>query len=480
MITELLKMSACSLVDVLKNRDVKQSEILKDLENRHQEVDGFVNALPTTCFEKAFDRAAKFEKMEGKKFLDTCRPLFGLPIPIKDSYNVAGVRTTYGSKAYENYIPDSSDITVDTIEKSGGIVFAKSNTPEFEAGASTFNEVFGFTRNPLNLSRSVGGSSGGAAAAVAAGLAHLAQGSDFACSLRFPASFCGLVGLRPTPGLVPHGPSKMPFQSLSVTGPLARSVADVGLALDAFEGSDTVDPLSGQNFARKTVYREAGENPKKINSFAFSLDLNVATVSAEVKDIVSNAMIKLQKSGCDVRNECPNLLESHFVFDKLRAFQFATLWSTALIKHREKLKPEVVWNIERGLSLDVKQLIDAERKRSEIRLNMIDFLNKYDFLITPTAPVAPPPYEERYVKSIEGVETQSYIDWLALGYAISVTGCPSVSIPCGFTSDGLPVGIQIVSLPHREVALLSFAAWIEQVFEVDIGLPVENFKDQSA
>ena len=151
-----------------------------------------------------------------------------------------------------------------------------------------------------------------------------------------------------------------------------------------------------------------------------------------------------------------------------------------MIKHREKLKPEVVWNIERGLSLDVKQLIDAERKRSEIRLNMIDFLNKYDFLITPTAPVAPPPYEERYVKSIEGVETQSYIDWLALGYAISVTGCPSVSIPCGFTSDGLPVGIQIVSLPHREVALLSFAAWIEQVFEVDIGLPVENFKDQSA
>ena len=479
MITEILKMSACSLVDALKKREVLQSEVLQDLKIRHEQIDNVLNALPTTCFERAYDAAVKIENMNEQQFNTTCRPLFGLPIPIKDSYSVSGVRTTYGSKAYENYIPDSSDITVNTIEKSGGIVFAKSNTPEFEAGASTFNEVFGFTRNPLNLSRSVGGSSGGAAAAVAAGLAHLAQGSDFACSLRFPASFCGLVGLRPTPGLVPHGPSKMPFQSLSVTGPIARSVADVGLALDAFEGSDKNDPLSGQHVTSETAYREAGENPKKINTFAFSMDLNVAVISKEVKEIVSNAIIKLQKSGCNVCYECPNLLESHFVFDTLRAFQFATLWSTTLNKHRDKLKPEVVWNIERGLNLDVKDLIDAERKRSQLRLGMIDFLDKFDFLITPTAPVTPPPYKERYVKSIEGIQTQSYIDWLALGYAISITGCPSLSIPCGFTSDGLPVGIQIVAPPHREVALLSFAAWIEKVFALEIDLPVSNFDEQS-
>tara|TARA_B100001057_G_scaffold113539_1_gene111837 strand:+ start:1397 stop:2830 length:1434 start_codon:yes stop_codon:yes gene_type:complete len=474
MITEILKMSACSLVDALKNRQVFQSEILQDLKIRHQQIDGVLNALPTTCFERAFSAATKIENLSEKQFYDTCRPLFGLPIPIKDSYSVSGVRTTYGSKAYENYIPDSSDIIVNTIEKAGGIVFAKSNTPEFEAGASTFNDVFGFTRNPLNLSRSVGGSSGGAAAAVAAGLAHLAQGSDFACSLRFPASFCGLVGLRPTPGLIPHGPSKMPFQSLSVSGPIARSVADIGLALDAFEGSDKKDPLSGQDFAPNYAYRKAGENPKKMNKFAFSMDLNVATVSTEVKEVVSNSITKLEKSGCNIRYECPNLLESHFVFDTLRAFQFATLWSTALINYRDKLKPEVVWNIERGLNLDVKDLIDAERKRSKLRLGMIDFLNKFDFLITPTAPVAPPPYEDRYVQSIEGIETKSYIDWLALGYAISVTGCPAVSIPCGFTSDGLPVGIQIVALPHREKALLSFAAWVEQVFALQSQLPMVN------
>tara|TARA_B100000965_G_C19314752_1_gene636081 strand:- start:192 stop:647 length:456 start_codon:yes stop_codon:yes gene_type:complete len=150
-----------------------------------------------------------------------------------------------------------------------------------------------------------------------------------------------------------------------------------------------------------------------------------------------------------------------------------------LNKHRDKLKPEVVWNIERGLNLDVKDLIDAERKRSQLRLGMIDFLDKFDFLITPTAPVTPPPYKERYVKSIEGIQTQSYIDWLALGYAISITGCPSLSIPCGFTSDGLPVGIQIVAPPHREVALLSFAAWIEKVFALEIDLPVSNFDEQS-
>ena len=479
MITELLKMSACSLVDALKKREVKQSEILKDLENRHQEVDGILNALPTTCFERAFEAASKLEDIKGIKFLDTFRPLFGLPIPIKDSYRVAGVRTTYGSKAYANYIPDSSDISVSTIEKSGGIVFAKSNTPEFEAGASTFNEVFGFTRNPLNLSRSVGGSSGGAAAAVAAGLAHIAQGSDFACSLRFPASFCGLVGLRPTPGLVPQGPSKMPFQSLSVTGPIARSVADLGLALDALKGSDNLDPLSGQNSANTYPYRKAGENPKKVKKFAFSMDLNVAVVSKEVKEVVSNAIVKLEKSGCKVNYDCPNLLESHFVFDTLRAFQFATLWSSALLENRDKLKPEVIWNIERGLNLDIKNLIDAERIRSKLRLGMIDFLEKNNFLITPTAPVTPPPYEQRYVESIEGIETQSYIDWLALGYAISITGCPSVSIPCGFTSDGLPVGMQIVSLPNRECELVSFAAWIEQVFALNLHLPVSTFGEDS-
>ena len=234
MITEILKMSACSLVDALENREVLQSEILKDIQMRHEQIDHVLNALPTTCFKRAFREATKIENMNRQQFNDTCEPLFGLPIPIKDTYRVSGVRTTYGSKAYENYIPDFSDITVSIIEQAGGIIFAKSNTPEFEAGASTFNGVFGFTRNPLNLMRSVGGSSGGAAAAVSAGLAHLAQGSDFACSIRFPASFCGLVGLRPTPGIVPQGPSKMPFQSLSVTGPIARSVADVGLALDAF------------------------------------------------------------------------------------------------------------------------------------------------------------------------------------------------------------------------------------------------------
>ena len=412
--------------------------------------------------------------MNRQQFNDTCEPLFGLPIPIKDTYRVSGVRTTYGSKAYENYIPDFSDITVSIIEQAGGIIFAKSNTPEFEAGASTFNGVFGFTRNPLNLMRSVGGSSGGAAAAVSAGLAHLAQGSDFACSIRFPASFCGLVGLRPTPGIVPQGPSKMPFQSLSVTGPIARSVADVGLALDAFVGSDRRDPLSRRNSTAKCAYRKAGEAPKKMNTFAFSMDLNVAVISAEVKEIVSNAMIKLQKSGCDVLHECPNLLESHFVFDTLRAFQFATLWSTALTQHREKLKPEVIWNIERGLNLDVKNLIDAEKMRSQLRLEMIGFLEKHNFLITPTAPVSPPPYQDRYVKSIEGIETQSYIDWLALGYTVSVTGCPAVSIPCGFTSDGLPVGIQIIALPHNEAALLSFAAWIEQEFALPPILSLTN------
>lgn len=460
----LWKNSACKIVDALARREIKPTEVLNALQGRCETVSDNINALPTLCFDRAQKAALQIgTDLEGKHDKGAFSPFFGLPVPIKDSYAVAGVRTTYGSLAFENYIPDFSDLVVETIERAGGIVYAKSNTPEFEAGASTFNEVFGLTRNPWNVSRSAGGSSGGAAAAVASGMAFIAQGSDFACSLRYPASFCGVVGLRPTPGLIPQGPSNLCFQALSVLGPLARSVADIGLAMDGFCGFDPRDPLTRPKQTLSSTFRNAAESPDIPRSFAFSPDLGEAVVTKEVREIVTSAVEKLSAQGATMHLAHPKMPECHEAFNSLRAFQFAAIWGHVMHTHRDKLKPEVVWNIEKGLQLDADRLAKAEQMRSSLRLTMIDFLDGHRFLIAPSAPVIPPLAEERYVKSIEGVEMETYLDWLALGYSISVTGCPAISLPCGLSQDGLPIGLQIIARPHDEHALLKFAAWVEQV-----------------
>ncbi len=359
----------------------------------------------------------------------------------------------------------------EAIENAGGVVYAKSNTPEFEAGANTFNEVFGRTLNPWNTSRSAAGSSGGAAAAVATGAAFIAQGSDFACSLRYPASFCGIVGLRPTPGLVPQGPSRVPYQTLSVIGPLARSVGDVGLGLDAMAGFDVRDPLTHPLTAGP--YREAAQQPREPVRFAYTPDLGVATVSGEVRDVVGAGVMRLAAAGSTVEADTPDLSAWHGAFRVLRAFQFSAARRHVLELARSDLKPEVVWNIEEGLKLTAVDLARAEHDRSELRKSMHAFLEEHEFLVTPTAPVAPNPVEERFVNNIDGVELETYLDWLVLGYAITVTGCPAISVPCGFNGDGLPIGLQIVARPHAEQELLQMAAWCEQVLDVGMKAPID-------
>jgi len=229
MLKKLWMWTACDVVDALERKEINHLEVLESVEERYLAVNSVLNALPTPCFERAKDLISN----DNENAISQRKPLLGLPVPIKDSYPVSGVRTSFGSLAFKDFIPDYSDFVALTLEKSGGVIYAKSNTPEFEAGASTFNEVFGITRNPWNTQKSTAGSSGGAAASVATGMAFIAQGSDFACSIRYPAAFCGIVGLRPTPGLVPQGPNRLPYQNLSVIGPLARNVGDIGLAMDA-------------------------------------------------------------------------------------------------------------------------------------------------------------------------------------------------------------------------------------------------------
>lgn len=460
-------LSACEVADKLQAKSLAPGEVLDSLSQRIATVNPIVNALPTLCLERAYSVCE--EQVQSGGLLPA--PLFGLPIPIKDSYEVAGVRTTWGSLAFKDYVATRSDLAVLSIEQSGGIVYAKSNTPEFEAGASTFNEVFGRTLNPWNTGRSAAGSSGGAAVAVATGMAAIAQGSDFACSLRYPASFCGIVGLRPTPGIIPQGPNRLPYQVLSVIGPLARNVADTGLGLDAMAGFDSGDPQSRP--MPKPNYRRAAQSPRRPERIAWSADLGVATVSRQVRRIVGAAVERIAQAGCPVEDADPDLAACHDAFRPLRAFQFSAMRADLLDTARDKLKPEVVWNIEQGLNLSAADLIRAEHLRAGLRQSMLDFLQIHGLLVTPTAPVAPNPAEDRYVSEIEGVAMETYLDWLVLGYAITITGCPAISIPCGFTDDGLPVGLQIVGPPHSEARLLEAAAWFEQVLACGLPEPID-------
>ena len=468
MSVRLFDRPATAVVDLLQKGEVSPAEVLADSVDRVESVNPSVNALVTLCFERAQRNAEMLmERPPGERGV-----LSGLPVPIKDAYAVAGVRTTLGSLAFADHVPETSDFLVEAIEAAGGIVFGKSNTPEFQAGANTFNEVFGRTLNPWNTARSAAGSSGGAAVAVATGMAHIAQGSDNACSIRYPAAFCGVVGLRPSPGLIPKGPSPLPHQVLSVIGPIARSVADVGLGLDAMARFDPRDPRSRPLCGEG--YRAAAEAPRRPVRAGFSMDLSgMARVSGAVRAVVEDAVARLAASGLDIVSEAPDLSRSRDAFLPIRAFQFAALFRDVLAAHRDKLKPEVVWNIEEGLKLTAADLAIAEAARNEVRRQMVAFIRRHGVLITPTAPVEPYPVEQRYVDEIDGERLTTYLDWLVLGFSITVTGCPAISIPCGVTADGLPVGLQLVGAPYGEAELLRTAAWCEAALGVSLRAPID-------
>lgn len=433
--------------------EVSHGELLEALEARIAAVDGPVNALPTLCFERARAAAAAI----------AARPvaergvLGGLPVAVKDLEPVAGVRTTFGSPIYADHVPERSSHVVERMEAEGAVVYAKSNTPEFGAGASTFNPVHGRTANPHDISRSPAGSSGGAGAALASGTAWLAHGSDMGGSLRLPASFCGVVGLRPGPGLVPRGPSEDPFNTLSVEGPMARNVGDVGLFLDAMAGPHPAEPLALPGGG----YRAAAEAPRAPLRVAFSADLGIAEVAPEVAEICAAAARRFERLGAVVEEAHPDLSEAHAAFQALRGLSFAAGHAEHYADHRALLKPDVVWNIERGLALSGAEIAAALAARGRIVDRLAGFLERYDLLLCPASPVPPFPVGDRTVTSVNGAPLATYIDWLALCYAITLTAAPALSLPCGQTSEGWPIGLQMVGRLRGEAALLSHAAALE-------------------
>jgi len=469
-IPELCRLTAVEAVALLKRGEVSPSELVEAAAARIEATDRHLNALPTLCIERALEHARRIER-QGR---DRERPrawLGGLPVAIKDLEPVAGVRTTFGSTVYADHVPERSDFLVERLEANGAIVVGKSNTPEFGAGASTFNEVFGKTRNPWNTDKSVAGSSGGSAAALAAGQVWLATGSDLGGSLRTPASFNAVVGLRPSPGRVLQGPSELPFDTLAVSGPMARTAADTALFLDAMTGAHPGDPLALEAPAASFV-ETVGREPA-LGRVGFSRDLGIVPVEAEVARICETAAGRFGELGAELADACPDFSEAIESFQTLRAVLFAAELQSLLVHHRGALKPEVVWNIEKGLALTATDIARAERARGRLVASVTRFFEDHDLLLCPAAIVPPFDVDLRYVGEVDGHRFDNYVHWIAITFAITLTGCPAAAVPAGFTASGLPVGLQIVGPPRAEARVLASAAALEAITGIAARLPID-------
>lgn len=466
----LCRLSAAEAVRLLKAREVSPVEMVDAAVARIEAVDGLLNALPTRCFERAYEHA-KHIMAQNRYMARPAAWLGGLPIAIKDLSAVGGVRTTFGSRIFADHVPQRSDLLVDVLEANGAIVVGKSNTPEFGAGASTFNDVFGVTRNPWNPARSVAGSSGGSAAALAAGQVWLASGSDLGGSLRTPASFNGVIGLRPSPGRVPRGPVAEPFGTLAVDGPMARTAADAALFLDAMVAQHPEDPLSLE--APAVSFAEAVRRAERPRLVAFSPDLGITPVHPTVRAVCEAAAARFAEAGTTVAEDCPDFGDARRCFQILRALAFVTELGPYLETHRDLLKPEIVWNIEKGFALQAEDVAWAQRTRARLYHEVVEFFRKYDLLLCPAAIVPPFDAERRYVEEVEGQRFDNYVDWLAITYAITLTGCPAASAPAGLTPDGLPVGLQLVGPPRGEVQVLAGAGLLEGLTGLARRLPVD-------
>ena len=463
---ELIKLTATEAVACLRSKEVSPLDLVEASIKRIETFDTEVNALPIHCFDQARDQA---KSLDLDRHLLNPTSLCGLPIAVKDYNDLGGAVTTYGSPIFTNNVAQTSDATIRKLESNGAIAVAKSNVPEW-AGGHTFNPVNGLTRNPWDMAKSAGGSSGGSAAALASGLVWLATGNDLGGSLRTPAAFNGVVGLRPSPGRVSRGIRLPSMDTLWVEGPMARNVDDLALMLDAGVGHQIDDPLSFDHSGPSFVdILKKTDIPKRV---AFSPDLSIVSIEKEIAEICGAATRVFADIGAEVTDEIPDFTGVLEAFQTLRAVLFATMMEPILEQHRDKIAPEIIGNIERGLNIMPSQIFEAERVRIELFKKILAFFETHDFLICPAASIAPFSVDQRYVTEIDGKPCETYIDWFSITFALTMTSCPTISVPCGFTSEGLPVGIQIMGKPRGEAALLLVAKQFEQAIGIAAQLPI--------
>lgn len=450
---------ATELASLIRRGVVSPLEVTKAVLERIERVNPSVNAYCTVAAEQAL-KAARAATAAMTRRGATLGPLHGVPVSIKDLTETKGLRTTRGSKIFEHDVPAGDALVVERLRAAGAIVMGKTNTPEFGAGANTYNAVFGATRNPWNLALTCGGSTGGGAVALATGMGPLAQGTDLGGSLRVPAAFCGVVGLRPSPGLVPAYPTALGWDTYGVTGPMARTVADLALMLAAIAGPDPRSPISYPVDPR--AFTRAVRRPSiKGLRIAWSPDLGVTPVESEIRRVCGEAARVFPRLGARVDEAHPDFSGLLDIVLTSRDARMVALHGDKLARWRGVMQANLVKNIDDGLGLTAADVGRAERLRTALWDRVRTFLTRYDAIVTPTAAVSPFPVETPYPTSIDGAPTTNYIQWILLTYAFTVIGVPAISVPCGFTRDGLPVGLQIAGRWRDEATVLRIAAAFE-------------------
>ncbi|WP_040815307.1 amidase [Nocardia concava] len=443
MSSDICLITAVELARLLQAGELSAVEVVQAHLERIEAVNPRVNALVTVTAEQALDQARAADAVLAAG--GDLGPLHGIPMAHKDTHDTAGIRTTHGSPLFAHHIPERDELIIERIRAAGAITLGKTNVPEFAAGSHTFNTLFGATRNPYDLDRSAGGSSGGAAAALACGMHSLADGSDMGGSLRNPASFCNVVGFRPSPGRVPTWPNPAAWSTMAVQGPMARTVSDVALLLSVLAGPDPRSPIArsepGALFAPPLDCEVCGLR------VAWSPDLGGAVpVDRAVRSVIEPAASVFAELGAHLEPDCPDLSGAEEVFRTLRAWQFA-LGLGPLLAQRDSLKASLVRNIEAGHALSGNDIAAAELAHTALFHRMREFFDRYDILVLPVSQVPPFPIDLEYPEAVDGEPVADYLAWMRSAYFISATGCPALSVPAGFTADGLPVGIQIVG-PH--------------------------------
>ncbi|WP_028653386.1 amidase [Nocardioides halotolerans] len=417
-----------------------------------------LNAIVSLDEERAREGAAHADERLARG--DEVGPLHGLPFAFKDTHAVAGWRTTFGSPLFKDFVPEQDELLVERIRAAGVVVIGRTNVPEFAAGSHTFNTIFGTTLNPVDPTRSAGGSSGGAACALAAGMVPLADGSDMGGSLRNPASFCGVVGLRPSLGRVPQWPLYNQWETTSVGGPLARNVGDLALLLSVIAGPDPRAPQAlgdpGVVFAPPVSGSLAGLRVAVAPDLGGQLE-----VDAEVATVVGRSADVLAGAGATVSSAYPTLTEADDTFRTLRAWHFQAMFGALLAEHPDAFKSSLADNIRAGEHLTGADVARAYRQRTSLSERMREFFADHDLLVLPAAQVPPFPADQEFPTEINGRALDTYLDWMRACYLITVTGCPAISVPFGRTPDGLPVGVQLVAPHGADRFLLEVAAALE-------------------
>lgn len=459
MTDDLCYRDAVELAALIRSREVSATEVLQAHLAQIDRHNPLINAVVSVDPEGALEAAAAADRATAAGL--PLGPLHGLPISFKDTHRTAGMRTTFGSVRHADFVPESNDLHVQRIQEAGAIRVGKTNVPEYAAGSHTFNPVFGATRNPFDPSRSAGGSSGGAAAALAAGFQPVADGSDMGGSLRNPASFCNVVGLRPTPGLVPNAEGGNVFSPLAVTGPMARTVSDVALLLSVMSGRCAADPASYDDPAVLAPQTEPLDLAGLRIAFAPTLAGRVP-VDRQVLDVLESQARVFEELGARVEYGCPDLDGADQVFRTLRAAEFDAMFGQALRENPGDFNPFLSWNIAEGAKLTGREVFAAEQEMTRLVRSAAGFFTGYDLVLAPVAQVPPFPVELQYPLEVDGEPQSTYLDWMRAAYLFTPLGLPAISVPGGFTGSGLPVGLQLLAARGTDARLLRIAKAYEQ------------------